>query len=274
MPNGEMIKYGSSAGEVTAYLSKPEKTSKHAPGIVLIHEIFGLSDHIKDVADRLAGAGYVTVAPNLFSIPEIAGVLTPENLTGAMKFMHTLPMEKMRDTDYVARELEKYKTDNKQGLLDAMRMAFMGGMPKPKLVEEMKGAAAYLRSLDEVNADKIGSMGFCFGGGMSILLACNEKIDACIIFYGENPDPVSQVENVKGPIMGLYGGKDTRISSNVDKLLSAAVQYNKAFEMKLYPDAAHAFFNNTNERTYNKPAAEDAWERVLSFFSKNLASGQ
>ncbi|MCW6160685.1 MAG: dienelactone hydrolase family protein [Candidatus Micrarchaeales archaeon] len=274
MTNGEMIKYASRAGEVAAYISKPEKTSKPAPGVILIHEIFGLSDHIKDVADRLARAGYVTIAPDLFSIPEIAGVLTSENLSEAMKFMHTLPMEKMRDTDYVAQALEKYETGNKQGLLAAMQMAFMGGMPKPKLVEEMKGAAAYLRSLDGVNADKIGSMGFCFGGGMSILLACNEKIDACIIFYGENPDPISLVENVKGPIMGIYGGKDIRISSNVDKLLSAAVQYNKAFEMKLYPEAAHAFFNDTNERTYNKAAAEDAWERVLSFFSKNLSSGQ
>lgn len=274
MPNGEIIKYASSVGEVTAYLSKPENASTPAPGVVLIHEIFGLSDHIKDVADRLAGAGYVTIAPNLFSIPEIASVLAPENLSEAMKFMHTLPVEKMRDMDYVAKELENYKTDNKQGLLGAMRMAFMGGLPKPKLVEEMKGAVAHLRSLNGVNADRIGSIGFCFGGGMSILLACNEKIDACIIFYGENPDPISLVENVKGPIMGIYGGRDTRISSNVDKLLSAAVQYNKAFEMKLYPDAAHAFFNDTNEMTYNKPAAEDAWERVLSFFSKNLASGK
>ena len=126
----------------------------------------------------------------------------------------------------------------------------------------------YLNSLKDVNG-KIGSVGFCFGGGMSGHLACTGRTDASIIFYGENP-PMDKVKNIKGALMGLYGGEDMRINATLDVLVKAMAESGKEFTMKIYPGTTHAFFNDTSQRTYNKAAADDAWQMLLYFFKANL----
>lgn len=105
---------------------------------------------------------------------------------------------------------------------------------------------------------------------MSGLLACTGKTDASVIFYGSNPDPIDRVKNIKGAVMGIYGGVDKRINSGLPELVKAMAEYEKHFEMCIYPGAPHAFFNDTSPQNYREAAAKDAWERLLRFFNKNL----
>ena len=85
----------------------------------------------------------------------------------------------------------------------------------------------------------------------------------------KNPNPIELVENIAGPVLGNYGAEDMRINAHLDELVKAMVTYKKDFEMRIYPNAAHAFFNDTIPM-YNEAAAKDAWERVLRFFKRTL----
>ena len=128
-----------------------------------------------------------------------------------------------------------------------------------------------MQALPFVQAAKIGSVGFCFGGGMSINLACHVPLAACVVFYGENPSPIEQIKNVAGPVLGLYGAEDYRINQHLDQLVKAMVDYQKDFsEMRIYPNAAHAFFNDTSPHTYREPAARSAWQQLLGFYRRTL----
>ena len=175
----------------------------------------------------------------------------------------------MRDMAYVQQELSKQSEERRAKIGRTLQMMF-GGMPKEKLTQDLVKAVDYLNSQSFVQNGKIGSVGFCFGGGMSINLACHAKLSACVVFYGENPTPIDLVRNIEGPVLGLYGGEDERIDATLDQLVRAMVQYKKDFEMRIYPGAAHAFFNDTSKVTYNPGAAKDAWDRVLRFYSRTL----
>jgi carboxymethylenebutenolidase len=107
---------------------------------------------------------------------------------------------------------------------------------------------------------------------MSINLACHAPLAACVVFYGENPAPIEQVENISCPVLGNYGAEDARINIRLDELVKAMARYKKDFEMKIYPGAAHAFFNDTRPATYQAAAAHEAWDRVLRFYSRTLSA--
>ncbi len=256
------VSYQGDGCAVNCYLAKPSDSQKH-PGIVLIHEIFGPDEHIKNVARRIAAEGYVVLAPNLFSFDSN---LTPENITMAFTPMLTMPPEKRTDPNYLTEQIAKMPK-NQQVLINDIMDKLVYKRDTPMLLRQLSPSVDYLNKLDSVNG-KIGSVGFCFGGGMSGNLACIGKTDASIIFYGENP-PLEEVKHIKGALMGLYGGEDLRINMTLDALVKAMVENKKNFTMKLYPGAAHAFFNDTRP-TYNKAAAEDAWKLVLDFFKTNL----
>ncbi len=264
--NGEMIKYQGSTGQIDAYLAEPEARGRH-PAIVLIHEIFGLNEHTKDVADRFARQGYVVLAPHLFSSEHAPPGMTVENINMTMKFMMSLPPEKQRDMEFVQGELSRYD-ENKRGVIQSL-MGSLFSLPRQKLGEELSAGIDFLNTRDNVLKGKIGSVGFCFGGAMSAEAACTGKTAASVIFYGQNPEPLERVRNINGPVLGLYGGIDKRINEHLHELVKALVDYDRIFEIVVYRGAAHAFFNNTG-RNYNEEAAEDAWERVLRFFSKHL----
>jgi carboxymethylenebutenolidase len=269
--NRGMITYhGAGQRDVEAYLSRP-KTEESSPAIVVIHEIWGLVDHIKDVANRFAREGYVVLAPNLFSSdPEMSSLFTPQNLRTAMGFMQTLPPERRADMGYVMSELSKQPQEKRELIQKVMGKMFEGGMPKEALTKEAVNAVEYLNSQNYVKEGKIGTVGFCFGGGISVNIACHAKTAACVIFYGENPSPIELVEKIQCPVLGLYGGEDMRINADLDKLVSAMVRYKKEFELKIYPGAPHAFFNNTNKATYREVAAKDAWDRTSRFFKSSF----
>ncbi len=263
---GEMTRYDGSTGKIDAYITGPAGSDKH-PGIVLIHEIFGLNDHTKDVADRIAREGYVVLAPHLFSSKHVPQTMTQQNIQLTMQFMMSLPPERQRDMGYVQEQLARYDETKRDAIQSLMGVLF--NLPRQKLAEELSAGVDYLNSLPNIHSGNIGSAGFCFGGAMSAELGCTGKTAATVIFYGQNPEPIDRVKNINGPILGLYGALDKRINEHLNELVRAFVDYDKIFELVVYRGAAHAFFNNTG-RNYNEEAAKDAWERLKKFFSANL----
>ena len=264
-----MLTYQGEEGQVQAYLSRPD-TIQPRPAVIVIHEIFGLTDHTKDVANRFAQQGYVALAPHLFSRPSLARILTPPNIGEAMRFNFSLPRERMTDAAFIQQELEKLPEGSRQTVEKVRKIMFAGGLPHESLVKDLVRAKNFLASQKFVLADKIASVGFCFGGGMSFNLACQTPLAACVVFYGNNPDPIDLVQNIAGPILGIYGAEDQRINSSLGELVKSMAQYKKDFEMRIYPGAGHAFFNDTSANTYREKPAHQAWEQVLHFYQRTL----
>src|SRR5215467_5734333 len=120
--SGTMLAYDGEAGPIQAYLARPRREEPR-PAVIVIHEIVGLTNHIKHVADRFAQEGYVAFAPNLFSRPGLAEVMTPENVELAMQFMITIPREKFADQAYIqqaAAELPQEKRETLQRVRSTM----------------------------------------------------------------------------------------------------------------------------------------------------------
>jgi carboxymethylenebutenolidase len=219
---------GNVAKNTKGFLAKPNEVGRH-PGVIVIHEIWGLVDHIKDVGSRLAREGYVALAVDLFE-------------------------------EKIVSKLEEGRT---------LRERFT----EEKILGDLNGAFNYLKTLSYVNQNRIGSVGFCMGGGLSLLLAChNRELAAPVIFYGRNPSPIELVKNLRCPILGNYAGADMAITeSDINLLKQTLTKYDKKFDIKVYPEAPHAFFNDTREN-YRPEAAKDAWQRTLRFFNEQLKS--
>jgi len=262
-----MLAYDGEAGPIQTYLARP-RSAEPRPAVIVIHEIVGLTDHIKHVADRFAEEGYVAFAPNLFSRPGLGVVLTPSNVGAALQFANSVGWARMSDRTYIQEAMSQLPQQQRETVQRVLPVLF-GGIPKDRLTQDLVKAVDYLDAQDFVQSGKIVSVGFCFGGGMSINLACHAKLAASVIFYGENPHPIELVENISCPVLGNYGAEDMRINAHLDELVKAMVTYKKDFETRIYPNAAHAFFNDTFS-FYNEVAARDAWERVLRFYKRAL----
>ena len=141
----------------------------------------------------------------------------------------------------------------------------------PAAVEEIDSAAEYLLSQDYVAGDKAGVVGFCMGGGLALRSAlAGDMMGAAVAFYGQ-PLSAEEAAGMQTPVLGLYGEKDGGIPVDAVKAMQAALTTaGVENEVKIYPGAAHAFFNDTRE-SYNKAAAEDAWPLVLAWFAKYLS---
>ena len=196
-------------------------------------------------------------------------VLTPLNIGVVMQFTSMLGWAKISDPASVQQAMSELPQEKREMVQRVLPVMF-GGIPKESLTQDLMKAVDYLNAQGFVQSGKIVSVGFCFGGGMSINLACHAKLAASVIFYGENPHPIELVENISCPVLGNYGTEDMRINAHLDELVKAMVTYKKDFEMRLYPNAAHAFFNDTTPM-YNEAAAKDAWGRVLRFYTRALA---
>ena len=261
------ITYRGEVADVQAYLARPA-TDEPRPAVIVIHEIFGLTDHTRDVARRLAQQGYVVLAPHLYSRPDLAEVLTPPNIGAALQFFMSLPPDRQTDRAFVQQEIAKLPEAQRAVVQKTLPRMF-GGTSKDALTQDLIKGMEYLQAQPFVRADKIGSVGFCFGGGMSINFGCHAPLTACVIFYGENPSPLEKVKNIAGPVLGIYGAEDRRINPQIDQLVKAMVEYQKEFEMRIYPNAGHAFFNDTSP-TYREPAARAAWQQLLDFYRRTL----
>jgi len=225
------VEYQGKAGAVSAYLARPVKAGKY-PGGVVIHENQGLTDHIRDIAGRLARDGFVALAP-----------------------------------DFLSRQGGTMKANPKGGGLANMREL----APWPTVTEDAESGFAYLKVLPDVRADKQALIGFCWGGEMTFAAATKIKtLDAAIVFYGRSPNPLELVKDIRAPVMAHYGEKDEGVNKGIDETVAAMKKFNKVYDYKIYPGAQHAFNNDSNPSRYHAQVAKEAWDRTLSFLKKNL----
>jgi carboxymethylenebutenolidase len=268
MPQQRDVSVPVGTREVDCHLAFPQGgTPGRRPAIVVIHEIFGPDAHIRDVCQRFADQGYVAIAPDLFT-GELHDLLTPANIGLAMQAFAQAPPELRRDPTRLA-AFAASQPPERQPILEAF-----GRIQSPAVQEgfarDLLGVTNYVRSLPEVDPQRVGSVGFCFGGAMSGRLATvDPDLRAGVIFYGQNP-PLDAVPRIRARVLGLYGGEDPGITQTVPTLATAMTAAGKQFEYHVYPGARHAFFNDTRP-TFHAESASDAWERVLRFFGAALA---
>jgi carboxymethylenebutenolidase len=205
------------------------KAGGPAPGVVIVHENRGLVDHIKDVARRVAKLGYVALAPDLVS---------PAGGTG-----------KVPDSAQVS--------------------ALLGQLPPEQLVSMPAAGLRYLASLPGVRGDRLGAMGFCFGGGVTWRLATQaSELRAAVPFYGANP-PLDDVPKIRAAVLAFYGALDSRVDAGIPAMREALDRAKVVYQMVVEPNAGHAFFNDTAP-SYNAAAAQDAWAKLQMWFARYL----
>ncbi len=200
------------------------------PGVLICHENRGLTDHFKDVARRFAKAGYVALA-----------------------------------VDVLSRE------GGMDGLADPAQIPkLLSVMPKEQIVQDFRDGLRYLQARPEVRADRIGMVGFCFGGGITWRCATQfPELRAAVPFYGPNP-PLEDVPHIQAAVLAIYGENDARINAGIDAIAEAMAANGKVLDKIIYPSAEHAFFNDTGQR-YLPTAAADAWSRLLGWFGRYLS---
>jgi carboxymethylenebutenolidase len=226
-PKSEMVTFKSGDETISGFLALPSGAGRH-PGIVAIHEWWGLNDWVKEEAQKFADLGYVVLAPDLYR----GKVATDPN---------------------EAHEL-------------------MRGMPQDRAIRDLKAAFDYLAARPDVNSSKVGSIGWCMGGGLSLQLAIHEpRLAACAVNYGAMPTDANDINQIKAPVLGNFGAEDRGITpAAVDAFQKAMQAGGKSIDVKVYPGAGHGFENPNNKDAYRPDATADAWTRIVAFFGKTL----
>ena len=223
------IKYASTDGTAISAYITRPKGNEAHPAVLVVHEWDGIKEQIRDVARKFAKAGYVALAPDLLS-----------------RYGGTSSFSTEEAAIAAGRKLD-----------DEM------------ITKDLTGGVTYLKGQSFVRANRIGVIGFCWGGGKALLFTTRSKdLSASVIYYGSNPANLEDVKNISAPVLGQYGGADERITSGVPKLAEAMKKYGKSFEYKIYPGAPHGFNSDTSQ----EDASKEAWDRTLEFFKKHLQS--
>jgi carboxymethylenebutenolidase len=227
MMAGSIVNFKSNGGTSQGYLAVARDGK--GPGVIVIQEWWGLVDHIKDLCDRFAAAGFTALAPDMYD-----GQVTqsPDEAGKMMVALHIGETEK-----------------------------------------KLRGAVSYLAAHEAVSSAKVGTVGFCLGGQLSLLAATlNDQVGACVVFYGVHPHVKPDYHQLSGPMLGLFAEKDKLVTPEVRQQLEKDIRAaGKSIEAHVYPGTDHAFFNDTRPEVYNREAAADAWNRTLAFFRAHLA---
>ena len=259
-------------GDCSGYLAMPARAALPLPGVIVIQEISGITDHMEDVVRRIAAAGYVAVAPDLFAVKgERPPALGRERMSRAMAFMQTLPPGSFGNAEARDAGLARLPETEANLIRESLSAMFAQMQKMPQMVFSLRSAVHYMRhERPETRQQKIGCVGFCMGGGLSALLACEEpELSASVVYYGMSP-AAEKIPGIACPMLGFYGEKDPRVTSGVAAFDEAMRQAGKSFEHHVYPGAMHAFFNDDGG-AYDVRAARDSFPRMLSFFQKHLA---
>jgi carboxymethylenebutenolidase len=139
--------------------------------------------------------------------------------------------------------------------------------------KDISGAAQYLLEQEATSSDKVGVVGFCMGGALALYTATkNSAVGACAVFYGGHPNVKPDLPNLQSPVLYLSGDRDKSVTpAVVHKLEQQLKSLGKQIDVIIYPNADHAFFNDTRPTVYNPDAAADSWRRTIDFFRKHLA---
>lgn len=232
--HGEYVKYDAGNGDsVRAWVTYPERRDK-APVIVVIHEIFGLSDWARGVGDQLAAEGFIAIVPDLLSGKGPNGGGT--------------------------------ESVDRQGATALIR-----GVTRDEYTRRLNAAARYARALPASNG-RVGTVGFCWGGTASFNMAAGlENNGAAVVFYGPSPDSAT-LAAVRAPVLGLYAGDDARVGATIPAALAQMQRMHKPFENVTFDGAGHGFMRDQAGRNgANLRAAEQAWPRAIAFFRQQLA---
>jgi carboxymethylenebutenolidase len=137
---------------------------------------------------------------------------------------------------------------------------------------DLRGAIAYLLKHEATAGDKVGIIGFCMGGALSLYAASkNPQVGACVVFYGIHPNVKPDLANLQAPVLGIYAEKDGFVTpAAVRELETKLKEHGKSAEMHIYAGRDHGFFNDTRPEVYDEADAKDAWRRVLNFFGEHL----
>lgn len=215
--------------KVSAYLARPKAAGSY-PGIVVIHENRGLTDHIRDVARRLAKAGFIAVAPDLVSRGGGTDTVGPDKVPG-----------------WLGNAKEEDLVKDMNGAVDFLEK-------QPGLLAGKLGVMGFCYG----------------GGQTIQLAAANSKIKAAVPYYGPVPSaPLKPIEGTNAAIFAVYGALDNRVNGTAPALEEAMKKAGKPFDKKQYADANHAFNNDTGG-SYNEAAAVAAWADTLAWFNKYL----
>ena len=139
--------------------------------------------------------------------------------------------------------------------------------------KDLAGAIDYLKAQPGVSGSTVGTVGFCMGGALSLFAASkNPEVGACVVFYGGHPNVKPDLPALKAPVLGLWAAKDGFVTPQVVAVLEKQLaELGKPHEFHTYPNAQHAFFNDTRPEVYDPAAAKDAWTRTIEFFKRELA---
>lgn len=215
-----------------AWVVYPERKDK-APAVIVIHEIYGLSDWIRAVADQLASEGFIAVAPDLISGKGPGGGGT----------------DSVQSRDDVTKLVTSLTPAEVQSRLDATR-DYAARLP--------------------ASSGKAGTVGFCWGGGVSFSYAAQPASRAAVVYYG-TPPAAAVMAKIGAPVLGLYGGDDARVTSTVDPTKAEMAKLGKSYEAMVFAGAGHGFLRAQEGRDgANRAASEQAWPRTLAFLRRNL----
>jgi carboxymethylenebutenolidase len=212
--------------EVSCFIAYPEVKDK-ATAVVVIHEIFGLTDWVRGVADQLAEAGYIAIAPDLLSGAAAGGG---------------------------TKEL---------GGDDAARKAISTLKPV-QVTADLDATVRYVVKLPACNG-KVVVAGFCWGGTQSFSYATvNKDLKAAFVFYGSGPTEMKEIARINCPVYGFYGGNDARVGATVPESAKLMKEAGKTYEPVTYPGAGHGFMRAGEAPDANEPnrkARQEAWQR-------------
>jgi carboxymethylenebutenolidase len=228
-----------SGGQIPGYRAMPSKGGNF-PIVLVVQEIFGVHEHIKDVCRRFAKAGYCAVAPELY-----------------------------------ARQGDVSKISEVQQIVSTV----VSKVPDAQVVGDLDAAVAWAARSSRGNQQRVGITGFCWGGRIVWLYAAlNGNVKAGAAFYGRlegetnaltPKNPIDYAGGLRAPVIGFYGGKDAGIpQSSVTKMKVALSVVDSASEIVVYPNADHGFHADYRP-TYNAEAAKDAWAKTLAWFKKH-----
>lgn len=219
---------------IRTWVVHPER-SDDAPVVIVVMEIFGLTDWIRGVADQMAAEGYIALAPDLLSGMGPGGGGT----------------EAFASRDDVVAGVRGLTNEEAMRRIDAVR--------------------EYALTIPSASGE-VGIVGFCWGGGTSFSYAIHQpELDAAVVYYGSSPAEGSAYADIDAPVLGLYGGDDQRVNATIPVAEEALSELGKTYEVEIYDGAGHGFLRAQDDREgANMRATEQAWDRTIAFFREHL----
>jgi len=228
-PKTEVVQFASAKDPkdiASGFLAVPEKPGRY-PGLIVVHEWWGLNDWVKEQTTKLASQGYVALAVDLYR-----GRVAADSAE--------------------AHELSR-------------------GLPSDRAILDLMGGIIYLAGRNDVDRGHVGTIGWAMGGGYAIQLAARvPRLSACVINYGVLPTDPNELQNIGAPILGNFGADDHGITpADVQAFQKTMENLQRRVDIKIYDGAGHGFENPSNPG-YRPQAAEDAWNRTVTFLNKTL----